>query len=417
MTILGQTSEILYRALELTDQWLALPGKLGRSLEFRMNWRSFLPPAHAQPRPTLWFHGASVGELEDVAAFFSSPDLVARTSFRPDDLVLTASSVSASAALESFRAKLPARYIGPLPPEKLSDIREFLARLNPALLVMSHTDFWPRLLERTLQEPGLRMIWLPNRSESGGRLATRLLQGKAVTIGLKNEGDTLSHRFRPPLPEKFTGNLRLDRILRRIELARSTSEHVLERHGGEPRKSHLALIIGSAWPEDAEFLARSFELLAPEERARLQVVLLPHETKDSYLIGQLKSLLPETRIVAVQGILLEAYRNFDFAWVGGGFKTGLHNLLEAAAWGIPVFCGPDVRKQTDARHLQRLGVVEPFSQPEAFAERLRGGLDPLLRAQSRERAARAASSLEASRGASLRLTEMIACQEIGSLKS
>ena len=50
------------------------------------------------------------------------------------------------------------------------------------------------------------------------------------------------------------------------------------------------------------------------------------------------------------GHLSAAYRYADYALIGGGFSGNLHNILEAGAFGLPVFFGPHHNKFPEAQN-------------------------------------------------------------------
>ena len=51
------------------------------------------------------------------------------------------------------------------------------------------------------------------------------------------------------------------------------------------------------------------------------------------------------------GLLSSIYRYGEIAYIGGGFGVGIHNILEAAVYGIPVIFGPKYHKFMEARQL------------------------------------------------------------------
>ncbi len=69
------------------------------------------------------------------------------------------------------------------------------------------------------------------------------------------------------------------------------------------------------------------------------------------------------------GLLTKIYSYADIAYVGGGFKTGLHNTLEPAVFGIPVIIGPKYHGFAEAEMLVERGGVIPI-QNEVELHRL-----------------------------------------------
>ena len=71
-------------------------------------------------------------------------------------------------------------------------------------------------------------------------------------------------------------------------------------------------------------------------------------------------------IIDCFGLLSSIYHYGDVAYVGGGFGVGIHNLLEAAVWDVPVFFGPNNQKFQEAQGLKQSGGFE-ISNYEQFA--------------------------------------------------
>ena len=66
----------------------------------------------------------------------------------------------------------------------------------------------------------------------------------------------------------------------------------------------------------------------------------------------------EVLIVNCFGLLSSIYHYGDVAYVGGGFGVGIHNLLEAAVWDVPVFFGPNNQRFQEAQGLKKGGGFE-----------------------------------------------------------
>ena len=123
-------------------------------------------------------------------------------------------------------------------------------------------------------------------------------------------------------------------------------------------------MVGSLWPEDLEVLAPFIN----EHRHSLKFILAPHEISESFItqIEQLVSVKTirysqaaienlesySVLIIDNMGMLSQLYRYGQFAYIGGAFGKGLHNILEAACYGIPLFFGDrNYEKFQEARDL------------------------------------------------------------------
>ncbi len=180
---------------------------------------------------------------------------------------------------------------------------------------------------------------------------------------------------------------------------------------------------GSTWPADEDALLDALDGLgsAADGRWRWQVVIAPHRPREPHvrrLIGrsrarghpvarwsELDAELPPHGIVIIDevGWLAELYTAADVAYVGGGLAgTGLHNVLEPAAAGIPVIFGPHHDRREARELVDAGGAME--AEPAAMAELL----SDLLPADRREAAgARARAYVESRRGAAERSADLI----------
>ena len=85
-------------------------------------------------------------------------------------------------------------------------------------------------------------------------------------------------------------------------------------------------------------------------------------------------ILPRAILVDEMGFLAELYAHADWAYVGGGFGSGIHSTLEPAAAGIPICCGParvDVFAETRGlRKSAQLTVIEDASGFASWIDRV-----------------------------------------------
>ena len=77
----------------------------------------------------------------------------------------------------------------------------------------------------------------------------------------------------------------------------------------------------------------------------------------------------EVLIINCFGLLSSIYHYGNVAYVGGGFGVGIHNLLEAAVWDVPVFFGPNNQKFQEAQGLKTSGGFE-INDYEEFASKM-----------------------------------------------
>jgi 3-deoxy-D-manno-octulosonic-acid transferase len=129
----------------------------------------------------------------------------------------------------------------------------------------------------------------------------------------------------------------------------------------EFKNEHKIFIAGSTWPEDEELVVQLVKIYPG-----WKFIFAPHEISEEK-INRLIELLPansaikhsqlttynsqQTLIIDNIGMLSSLYQYGDIAYIGGGFGAGIHNTLEAAAFGLPVIFGPNYNKFKEARDL------------------------------------------------------------------
>jgi|GEM_PF-944311 len=410
--LIANFSRLIFKGLHATEAAFGLPRAISEPLRYREEWRSFLnaPSEHN----TLWIHGSSVGELEDLANFYLDPLELEAAGYDASRLVVTSSSPSAKPFLTRLREKYQVAYAGPLPPENLQEIDAFLDKLRPELLILSHSDLWPALICRAQERALSRgILWMPAKASSAKGLFEKIVRPeRLLAVGVRAHADVTRLKTRlqnfPGATITWVGNPRLDRIETRIAQQRHRDQHVLEESRARPDTRKLSVLIGSAWPEDAAVLAEALKGLSPALHERLQIVAIPHVTDDMHVVASIQHLLPMARILRIQGVLLEAYQDFDLAFVGGGYRSGLHSVLEPALWGLPIFCGPLLSKQPEATELLERGSLYALISPEEMRNKLEEFLlKPDTFAAAKAAAENSAVLLKASTGASKRLSRLV----------
>lgn len=181
------------------------------------------------------------------------------------------------------------------------------------------------------------------------------------------------------------GDTRFDRVaeIKSLKKRIPELEAFREKYAGSP-----VMMAGSSWEADEEVYAPWFD-----SHPDAKLVIAPHEFDDRRLAalrgrfanravllselradpGILDTENPQVLIIDCFGLLSSAYAYCDVAYVGGGFGAGLHNINEAAVYGVPVIYGPNNHKFIEAREMAECGGgLEITSRPdfEAIADRL-----------------------------------------------
>jgi len=186
---------------------------------------------------------------------------------------------------------------------------------------------------------------------------------------------------------QIAGDTRFDRAAR--VLGQDKRFPSVERFGANSR----LIVAGSTWQEDAVLLAGVLRNLPPHYK----LLIAPHNTGESD-INKVKELFPEhclwtddeerlaqsrVAIVHTVGQLAYLYRYADVVWVGGGFtRSGIHNAIEPAVFGKPLFWGPVYARYREAAELIAAGAAASLDRPEALLQAL-SDEDALLRMGNR----------------------------------
>lgn len=335
-------------------------------IDGRRDWLSTLDRFRAQRSevPLIWMHCASLGEFEQ-----GRPVLEALRQEHPDHLIaLTFYSPSGFEARKHFSG---ADWVGYLPLDTPREARLWVAALRPNLAIFVKYEFWHyHLAALARQEIPIALIAGSFRAaqpffQSYGVFFRRML-ARFSLLAVQTEGDRdLLDNLHLPGRIVVTGDPRVDRTL---TISRQPFQDLLIEAfvAGRP-----VLIAGSTWPADEEVLAQ----LLPRMPADWKLILVPHELTEAHLRA-LDSRFPDSLrytassdpgqlsaarvlILDTMGLLNKVYRYGQIAYVGGGFGVGIHNTLEAMAYGLPVLFGPKYQKFPEA--------VQAVNRGAAFA--------------------------------------------------
>lgn len=144
-----------------------------------------------------------------------------------------------------------------------------------------------------------------------------------------------------------------------------------------------AIICGSTWPEDEQILCDAISLF----KQKFKWIIAPHLI-DKEHIDEIKSKFSSYKticyseiqaqnlaeydicIIDTIGLLRKLYYFGEYAFIGGAFKTGLHNIIEASVFGIPVFFGPHYKKFNEANELVSLETAFPIENAKQFVQKI-----------------------------------------------
>ena len=328
-------------------------------------------------RPVVWFHASSLGEFEQ-----GRPLMEAWRKAHPEYQILL--SFFSPSGYEVRHDYAGADVVVYLPSDRSSSVRRFLDLAHPSLVVFIKYDFWPTMLSelsvRSIPTYLVSAIFRPDqlffRSYGGWYLRLLHLFRRLYVQDEASRQLLIEHGVEAV---QVTGDTRFDRV---EDIARAAKDIPAV---AELARGRRLLVAGSTWPEDEAILLPYFNE-APEDFA---LVLAPHEIHEEHLRSIEAGLkrpsmrlseyvegkpLPEGTsciIIDCFGLLSSVYRYGQWAYVGGGFGKSVHNTLEAAVYGVPVFFGPEIHKHREIRELVRRESGFILHDGEELAQLLR----------------------------------------------
>jgi 3-deoxy-D-manno-octulosonic-acid transferase len=330
----------------------------------------------------LWMHSASVGEFEQ-----GLPILEAIKAERPElPVLLTFQSPS---GFEARKHHPLATHVEYLPTDTALNAQRLIDHVRPAAVIWVKYEFWYHHLD-TLHRAGIptflvSAIFRPDQPFFrwyGNAWRHMLRCFKQVFVQ-----DERSHALLSDLglgSVSVAGDTRFDRVLRIAEEG-ATVPLAKAFHEADPGP---VLIAGSTWPSDEDLIAKALKGM----RTTPRLLVVPHEPTGK-AVDRVMDLMPapvvrwtlaeagphgntqdvqraSTLVMDRTGLLARTYQHADMAYVGGGFGDGIHSLLEAAAWGVPVLFGPRHTKFAEARGLIDAGGGHEVRSEADLRERL-----------------------------------------------
>ncbi|WP_226913045.1 3-deoxy-D-manno-octulosonic acid transferase [Flavicella marina] len=359
----------------------------------------------------FWIHCASLGEFEQ-----GRPVIEKFKQEHPDyKIVLTFFSPSGYEVQKKYDL---ANVVVNLPIDTPENAKKFVNLLNPKIAVFVKYEIWPNMLKE------LKNKNIPTLLVSG-IFRKEQIYFKNYGVWMRSKLASFTHFFLQDADSAsllqqvgFTnitvcGDTRFDRvydILSRDNELDFINDFV---------QNNYVTVAGSTWPEDEELLV---DYIKNKAASNEKFIIAPHNIKEEGVtrlrnqLGDLAVLYSEREgkdlssfqvfVADTIGILTKIYSKAHVAYVGGGYtKSGIHNILEPATFGIPVVIGPNYKKFREAKDLVRIGGCITTSDQKAVDAILTEFRDnDVLR---NERGALALNYIKKSLGASEKICQFI----------
>ena len=311
----------------------------------------------------VWFHAASLGEFEQ-----GRPLMEQLRKDHPEyKILLTFFSPSGYEVRKNYEG---ADIITYLPLDTITNARRFLRTVRPVMAFFIKYEFWYNYLHilkhRNIPVYSVSSIFRPDQVffKWYGRQYGRVLNCFTHFFVQNEVSKELLAKIGITNVD-VVGDTRFDRVLQIKDAAKQLP--VVESF---VKDAPQVFVAGSSWPPDEEIFIKYFNT-----HKNWKLIIAPHVIGEDHL-KQIEKLLEgrkvmryteateenvqsaEVLIVNCFGLLSSIYHYGQVAYVGGGFGVGIHNLLEAAVWDVPVFFGPNNQKFQEAQGLKTCGGFE-----------------------------------------------------------
>lgn len=370
----------LYHSLIGLSAFLGNP-KAKLWIQGRKNWEEKIATVLSNAgKKRIWFHCASLGEFEQ------GRPLIEKIKANDPSIFIILSFFSPSGF--ELRKNYPmADLVCYLPIDTKNNAKKFLSLISPSYIVFIKYEFWFHYFEEAKRNKIPLFIvsvifrrrqiffkWYGTFYRNILKNVTHFFvqDGNSAKLlsGLKFNNVTIS------------GDTRFDRVYS-IKLEENKIP-LIERF----KQNTNLFIAGSTWIEDEKIILPSLNLL---KLNNFKFIIAPHEVNENRIkeiITNLSKYFSPSEIICYSsktnpekakiliidniGILSSAYRYGSIVWIGGGFGKGIHNILEAAVFGMPVIFGPNYKKFNEAEELISKGAAFTVRNSDQLTKVLTG---------------------------------------------
>ena len=328
----------------------------------------------------VWFHAASLGEFEQ-----GRPIMERLRSEHPEyKILLTFFSPSGYEVRKNYEG---ADIICYLPLDTPINAIRFLRLVRPVMAFFIKYEFWYNYLHilkyRKVPTYSVSSIFRPEQVFFKWYAKKYAGVLRCITHFFVQNEQSRELLEKIGITEvTISGDTRFDRVLQikeqskrlpLVEAFKNKKQTVEEAY----KQEYKVFVAGSSWPPDEDIFIRFFN-----EHPEWKLIIAPHVIGNDHL-QQIMSKLnrktvryteatPETAaeaqcmIIDCFGLLSSIYHYGEVAYVGGGFGVGIHNVLEAAVWNVPVFFGPNNKRFQEAQQLLASGCAVEITDYNSF---------------------------------------------------
>lgn len=322
----------------------------------------------------IWIHAASLGEFEQGRPLIEK----IRNEYPDRKILLTFFSPSGYEVRKSYNKVDAVCY---LPFDTPANARRFIDLVNPEMAIFIKYEFWGNFMQQLAKRdiPTYLISAIFRKSQSffkplGGTFRNILKCYTHIYVQDENSCQLLNSIGISNVT--IAGDTRFDRV---TDIMKTTVELPLIA-AFKASVSHI-MVVGSSWEADENIYLQWLN-----ENKNFKAIIAPHEFDTDRLSKMQKSIpgsvlwsqikdrsdidFNSVRCIIIDcfGLLASLYRYGNVAYIGGGFGHGIHNINEAAVYGMPIIFGPRFDKFKEACDLTSMGGAFSIKSKEEFEQ-------------------------------------------------
>ena len=297
---------------------------------------------------TVWFHCASLGEFEQAKPIINAYKL----KYPNHKILLTFFSPS---GFEVQKSNPIVDWVFCLPSDTKFNAKTFINITRPIKAIFIKYEFWFNYINELYNKkiPLYIVSAIFRKNQVFFKLKWFENQLRKITHIFVQ--DKQSHDLLNSIHinnQSISGDSRFDSVIANAEEKKNI------KLVKEFSQNQITIVCGSTWPKDELILNRLIKnhqsynyIIAPHEFNNIKN--LRKQTNGLLFSKADKNNINASNVLIIDqiGILSHIYRYGKYAYIGGGFGRGIHNILEAVIYGLPVIFGPKYGKFKEARDL------------------------------------------------------------------
>ena len=324
---------------------------------------------------TIWFHCASLGEYEQGVPVIKK----IKEEFPDHKIIVSFFSPSGFEVKKNDKLADCTVY---LPLDTPKNAKNFIDLLQPSVAIFIKYEFWPNYLFELKKKsiPTILVSGLFRKDQVFFKFYGGFMRRTLNSFSHFFVQDQLSKNLLEQLKisqVSVSGDTRFDRVSDQLSMNNELDFMALFK------QDLFCLVCGSTWPKDESILINYINnfsnntkfIIAPHEVNNLRVESLKKKLKvktvlyseiEKYNISDYQVLIIDT-----VGLLTKVYSYADVAYIGGGIgmgANGLHNILEAATFGVPIIIGENYTNFPEAKKLKKLNGLFSVASPQEFID-------------------------------------------------